>query len=136
MIAGPMTPTSSLASQRRRAARIALYTSLVLVGSVTWGLVKLLDRPLKAHRNEEWATRDYAAMPEVKLLQEYVRIDTSEPYEFRDQKRTTLTLSHGKQVNLSASREEGNGFLRKPRITLRALQRYLNDFFVSTWRWH
>lgn len=77
MIAGPMTLTS-LAPRRRRAARIALYTSLVLVGSVTWGLVKLLDRPLKAHRNEDWAGRDYAAMPEVKLLQEYVRIDTSE----------------------------------------------------------
>jgi acetylornithine deacetylase/succinyl-diaminopimelate desuccinylase-like protein len=69
---------TSLAPRRRRAARIALYSSLVLVGSVTWGLVKLLDRPMQAHRNEEWARQDYAAMPEVKLLQEYVRIDTSE----------------------------------------------------------
>jgi acetylornithine deacetylase/succinyl-diaminopimelate desuccinylase-like protein len=69
---------TSLAPRRRRAARIALYSSLALVGSVTWGLVKLLDRPMQAHRNEEWARQDYAGMPEVKLLQEYVRIDTSE----------------------------------------------------------
>lgn len=77
MIAGPMTLTA-LASRRRRAARIALYSSLVLVGSATYFLVKILDRPLKAQRAEEWATRNYAAMPEVKLLQEYARIDTSE----------------------------------------------------------
>ncbi|HSS48660.1 MAG TPA: M20/M25/M40 family metallo-hydrolase [Thermoanaerobaculia bacterium] len=67
-----------LASRRRRAARIALYSSLVLVGGVTFGLVKLLDRPLKTHHGEEWAKRDYAGMPEVKLLQQYAQIDTSE----------------------------------------------------------
>jgi len=77
MIAGPMTLTV-LASRRRRAARIALYSSLVLVGGATFGMVKLLDRPLQAHRNEEWARHDYAHSSEVKLLQQYVRIDTSE----------------------------------------------------------
>ena len=50
----------------------------MLVGGVAWGLVTLLDRPLKAHGNERWSRRDYANLPEVKLLQEYVRIDTSE----------------------------------------------------------
>jgi len=63
--------------RRRQAARIALYGSLVLVGGVTAGLVKLLDRPLYGTANEEWIERDYLSMPEVKLLQEYVRIDTS-----------------------------------------------------------
>lgn len=77
MIAGPMTLTA-LGTRRRRAARIALYSSLVLVGGVTFGLVKLLDRPLQARRSEEWAKRDFAAMPEVQLLQQYARIDTSE----------------------------------------------------------
>ena len=77
MIAGPMALTS-LAPRRRRAARIALYSSLVLVGSVTWGLIKLLNRPLEAYRSEAWAQGDIASRPEVKLLQEYVRIDTSE----------------------------------------------------------
>src|SRR5258708_966393 len=77
MIAGPMTLTA-LASRRRQAARIALYSSLVLVGGVTFGLVKLLDRPLQAHHAEAWAKLDYAAMPEVKLLQHYAQIDTSE----------------------------------------------------------
>ena len=72
-----MTPTA-LASRRRRAARIALYSSLVLVGGVTYSLVKFLDRPLKAQRTEEWAKLDYAGMPEVKLLQQYAQIDTSE----------------------------------------------------------
>jgi len=77
MIAGPMTLTA-LASRRRQAARIALYSSLVLVGGVIFGIVKFFDRPLKAHRNEEWAQHDFANMPEVKLLQRYVQIDTSE----------------------------------------------------------
>ncbi|HEX4962737.1 MAG TPA: M20/M25/M40 family metallo-hydrolase [Thermoanaerobaculia bacterium] len=67
-----------LTPRRRRAARIALYSSLVVVGGVAFGLVKLLDRPLKSRRTEEWARRDYTRMPEVKLLQQYVQIDTSE----------------------------------------------------------
>ncbi len=67
-----------LERQRRRAARIALYGSLVLVAGFTWGAVSLLNAPLKARQGEQWMQRDYANLPEVKLLQEYVRIDTSE----------------------------------------------------------
>lgn len=63
---------------RRRAARIALYGSLVLVGGLTWGAVWLLSRPLRTGGTETWVQRDYLSLPEVKLLQEYVRIDTSE----------------------------------------------------------
>ncbi|HKI03702.1 MAG TPA: M20/M25/M40 family metallo-hydrolase [Thermoanaerobaculia bacterium] len=68
-----------LERQRRRAARIALYGSLLLVGGMTWGAVSFLGRPSKAQDSEQqWASRDYPSLPEVKLLQEYVRIDTSE----------------------------------------------------------
>ncbi|HEX6898796.1 MAG TPA: M20/M25/M40 family metallo-hydrolase [Thermoanaerobaculia bacterium] len=67
-----------LERQRRRASRIALYGSLVLVAGFTWGAVSLLNAPLKARQGEQWMRRDYANLPEVKLLQEYVRIDTSE----------------------------------------------------------
>lgn len=67
-----------LERRRRQAARIALYGSLVVVGGLTWGAVKFLDAPLRSRQTERWATRDYPNLPEVKLLQEYARIDTSE----------------------------------------------------------
>jgi acetylornithine deacetylase/succinyl-diaminopimelate desuccinylase-like protein len=65
--------------RRRQAARLALYGSLVLVTSMTFLLVKVAGRPFQGSRIErEWRERDYVNMPEVKLLQQYVRIDTSE----------------------------------------------------------
>jgi acetylornithine deacetylase/succinyl-diaminopimelate desuccinylase-like protein len=67
-----------LEARRRQAARIALYGSLIVVGALTWGVVKFLDAPLKARQTEEWMRRDYANLPEVKLLQKYAQIDTSE----------------------------------------------------------
>lgn len=67
-----------LERRRRRAARIALYGSLVLVAGLTWAAVSYLSRPLKARPTEQWTRRDYPNLPEVKLLQQYVRIDTSE----------------------------------------------------------
>ena len=67
-----------LERRRRRAARIALYGSLVLVGGLAWAAVSFLNRPLAARKAERWIDRDYANLPAVKLLQEYVRIDTSE----------------------------------------------------------
>lgn len=67
-----------LESRRRRAARIALYGSLLLVAGLTWAAVAYLSQPLKARPAEQWLNRDYLNLREVKLLQEYVRIDTSE----------------------------------------------------------
>ncbi|HEX4496160.1 MAG TPA: M20/M25/M40 family metallo-hydrolase [Thermoanaerobaculia bacterium] len=67
-----------LEPRRRKAARIALYGSLVLVAGYTWGVVKFLDAPLRNRQTEEWRRRDYANLPEVKLLQKYCQIDTSE----------------------------------------------------------
>jgi len=64
---------------RRQAARIALYGSLLLVGGLAWGLVTALGRTAQVQSQEgDWYGKDFAAMPEVRLLQEYVRIDTSE----------------------------------------------------------
>ncbi|HEX9940453.1 MAG TPA: M20/M25/M40 family metallo-hydrolase [Thermoanaerobaculia bacterium] len=67
-----------LEGRRRRVARAALYGSLVLVGGIAWAAVTFIDQPLKASRTERWHDRDYLNLPEVKLLQEYARIDTSE----------------------------------------------------------
>lgn len=67
-----------LERRRRRSARIALYGSLILVGGLAWAAVSFLNRPLAPRKTEGWIDRDYAHLPAVKLLQEYVRIDTSE----------------------------------------------------------
>src|SRR5436305_640383 len=67
-----------LEARRRQAARIALYGSLVMVGPFTGRIAKLPDPPLRARQTEEWIRRDYASLPEVKLLQQYAPIDTSE----------------------------------------------------------
>ena len=67
-----------LQRRRRTAARIALYSSLVLVAGLTVLAVRYLDRPLHQRPAERWSDVDYLELPEVKLLREYVRIDTSE----------------------------------------------------------
>jgi len=63
----------------RRWARAALYGSLALVAAATALGVRLLERPLQSSRGEEWNRVDWATLPEVQLLQDYLRIDTSEP---------------------------------------------------------
>jgi acetylornithine deacetylase/succinyl-diaminopimelate desuccinylase-like protein len=55
-----------------------MYSSLVLVGLAAWALVRALDRPLRQVASDRWNEVDYRNLPEVKLLQEYVRIDTTE----------------------------------------------------------
>src|SRR5688572_19974989 len=60
------------------AARVALYGSALLVAAVAWALVAWLNRPLRAGALERWAEVDYRSRPEVQLLRDYVRIDTSE----------------------------------------------------------
>ncbi|HKH48958.1 MAG TPA: M20/M25/M40 family metallo-hydrolase [Thermoanaerobaculia bacterium] len=72
------TTDSVLLRRQRLAARIALYTSLVLVALAAWALVRGLDRPMARLASDRWAEIDYRNLPEVKLLQEYVRIDTTE----------------------------------------------------------
>jgi len=64
--------------RRRAAARAALYGSLILVAGISWLLVSWLNRPLEGTVLEKWAETDYRSLPEVQLLRDYVRIDTSE----------------------------------------------------------
>jgi acetylornithine deacetylase/succinyl-diaminopimelate desuccinylase-like protein len=64
--------------RRRAAARAALYGSLILIGGIAWLLVFWLNRPLEGTVLERWAETDYKNLPEVQLLRDYVRIDTSE----------------------------------------------------------
>ncbi len=69
-----------LERRRRFAARVALYGSLVLVSLALAGGMAWLLAFLNAGRQpgQEWASVDYAHLPEVLLLQHYVQIDTSE----------------------------------------------------------
>jgi acetylornithine deacetylase/succinyl-diaminopimelate desuccinylase-like protein len=71
-------PRSPFEKRLRRASRFALYGSLVLVAAATWLLVAILDRPLATRDTELWIFHDYVNDATVKLLQSYVRIDTSE----------------------------------------------------------
>ena len=62
----------------RAVSRIALYGSLALVGAVAWMLLDLAGAPLLREEGETWDQTDWAALEEVRLLREYIRIDTSE----------------------------------------------------------
>jgi acetylornithine deacetylase/succinyl-diaminopimelate desuccinylase-like protein len=73
-----MTTYTPLQRHKRRAARLALYGSLALVGGAAFGFSSYVNRPLERNVNESWVDRDYENLPEVLLLQRYVRIDTSE----------------------------------------------------------
>jgi len=69
-----------LERRRRFAARVALYGSLVLVSlALVAGIVWFLaSQSTDRQPGQEWAKVDYANLPEIKLLQQYVQIDTSE----------------------------------------------------------
>jgi asparagine synthase (glutamine-hydrolysing) len=69
---------SPLARRRRASARAALYLSLALVLAAAVGLLAWLTPGEWRDGATEWARVDYAALPEVQLLQEYIAIDTSE----------------------------------------------------------
>jgi acetylornithine deacetylase/succinyl-diaminopimelate desuccinylase-like protein len=99
----------------RGAARFALYGSLVLVGVLAWALVAISNRPPAPRGTERWIDLDYKNRPEVKLLQQYVRIDTSEATgdevagaEFLARQfeaagiRTEIEVLSGKHANLYA----------------------------------
>jgi acetylornithine deacetylase/succinyl-diaminopimelate desuccinylase-like protein len=62
----------------RAVSRIALYGGLCLVAAVAGLLFYLAGAPLVREERETWHETDYAALEEVRLLREYVRIDTSE----------------------------------------------------------
>ena len=63
--------------RRDRAARIALYGSALLLVGVGVGLTRLVPRSADLGESVSWAETDFAALPEVQLLQRYIQIDTS-----------------------------------------------------------
>ncbi|HEX5759361.1 MAG TPA: M20/M25/M40 family metallo-hydrolase [Thermoanaerobaculia bacterium] len=64
--------------RQRLAARVALYGSLALALAATAGGFAYLRRPLETGAAGRWRGVDYASLPEVRLLREYVRINTSD----------------------------------------------------------
>jgi acetylornithine deacetylase/succinyl-diaminopimelate desuccinylase-like protein len=73
-----MSTAPSFEPSRRLASRIALYASLTLTVVLGAGLVAVIDRPASSNEAERWLAIDYPRLPEVRLLQRYVQIDTSE----------------------------------------------------------
>ena len=67
-------PASLFEEKRRRAARAALYGGLVTLAAVLFVLSNLIGRFLE-HRTR-WGEVDWESLPEVQLLQEYVRLPT------------------------------------------------------------
>lgn len=61
----------------RAASRIALYGSLALAAALAGLLLLLAGAPLVRELGETWHETDFAALEEVRLLQDYIRIDTS-----------------------------------------------------------
>ena len=74
----PRRNYSPFEKRQRLAARAALYGSLALALGAAAGGLALLQRPLELGQAGRWSGVDYAALEEVRLLREYVRIDTSE----------------------------------------------------------
>src|SRR5262245_48350823 len=79
------SPRSAVASAVRTSARIALWSALVLTGAAAW-LVDTYSKPptpqayQRAQADQElWRGVDFTRHLEVRLLQQYVRIDTSHP---------------------------------------------------------
>lgn len=71
-------PRYSLFQRRSRvAARVALYASLVLGGGALLLSYNWLERISQSSVDQPWARIDYSKFPEVQLLQQYLRINTS-----------------------------------------------------------
>ena len=68
---------SAIERRLRKASRLALYSSLLLILAAAYGLIHFLDRPLPILDSERWYEHDYDHDPAVDLLRRYVRIDTS-----------------------------------------------------------
>jgi acetylornithine deacetylase/succinyl-diaminopimelate desuccinylase-like protein len=62
---------------RRLAARLALYVSLVSVGLLTGTYYHIASIPLPQHGDITWSETDFEAIPAVRLLQQFLRIDSS-----------------------------------------------------------
>ena len=63
--------------RRRTAARIALYGSLALVGAATLSARHFLHLPATGGPETDWFEVDWRSKPAVRLLQQYLRVDTT-----------------------------------------------------------
>ena len=63
--------------KRRLAARVSLYGAFAFLMVVLAVATAIIYPLLKKHDPPFWESVDYSQLPEVQLLQEYVRIDTS-----------------------------------------------------------
>jgi acetylornithine deacetylase/succinyl-diaminopimelate desuccinylase-like protein len=81
----PLPPPESVARAVRTSARVALWASLVVTAAAAL-LLNRWSRPIPPAgyarvpaEQAQWQGIDFLAYPEVKLLRDYVRIDTSHP---------------------------------------------------------
>ena len=81
----PLPPPESVARAVRTSARVALWTSLVLTAAAAL-LLHRYSRPIPdagyarvPEEQAQWQGVDFLSFPEVRLLRDYVRIDTSHP---------------------------------------------------------
>jgi acetylornithine deacetylase/succinyl-diaminopimelate desuccinylase-like protein len=72
-------PRTAVARRRRHSARLALYLSLLAVGLLLAGTYAWMQPRLDFGMMTRWARIDWGAKPEVRKLQEYIRINTSTP---------------------------------------------------------
>lgn len=87
-----------LERRRRAISRIALYGSLALSGVLAAFLLDLASAPLLRAERNAWAGTDFETMEAVRLLRDYVRIDTSE---------TTGSVAEGARFLARILEEEG-----------------------------
>ena len=72
-------PRYGLVERRRRAAaRVALYGSLALVAAATLAARHFLHLPAASGAETDWSEVDWTAKTPVRLLQQYLRIDTTD----------------------------------------------------------
>jgi acetylornithine deacetylase/succinyl-diaminopimelate desuccinylase-like protein len=70
-------PYGLVETRRRTAARAALYGSLLVVGAATYGAIGFFQRSLTRAHETDWAGVAWESAPAVRLLQQYVRIDSN-----------------------------------------------------------
>lgn len=68
---------STVEQGRRQASRLALYLTLILLGAGLAAVPTLLDHWHDSRVEAPWLGVDWESVPEVRLLRDYVRIDTS-----------------------------------------------------------
>ena len=72
-----MQATNKRRPESRARKRLLLYGTLGLVVVAMIALTWFFERPSALDKDQAWTQIDYEAMPEVELLRDYIRIDTT-----------------------------------------------------------